>query len=102
MPLESQCVGWHRFLSRTICHPYPYPPPNRVALGKVVASKSNSLQLTLDICPVSKTEPHIQFLFSSGTGAFIQGVTAELPDREFRPSIQTPETFDTGFVLPFT
>ena len=70
--------------------------------AKSLPSKSNSLQLTLDIFPVSKTEPHIQFLFSSGTGAFIQGVTAELPDREFRPSIQTPETFDTGFVLPFT
>jgi len=29
-------------------------------------------------------------------------VTTALPDREYRPSIQTPETFKTGFVLPFT
>jgi len=70
--------------------------------AKSLPSKNNSLELTLDMFPVSKTEPHFQFLFSSGAGAFIQEVTAPLPDREYKLSIQTPETFETGFVLPFT
>jgi len=64
-------------------------------------SKDNSLDLTLDIFPISKTEPRFQFSFSSGTGAFIQEVTATLADREDTPSIETPETFNTGIVVPF-
>ena len=70
--------------------------------AKSLPSTTNSLELTLDIFPVSKTEPNFQFLFSSGSGAFIQEVTTPLPDREYKPSIQIPETFETGFVLPFT
>ena len=70
--------------------------------AKSLPSKNNMLELRLDLFPTSKTEPHFQFLFSSGSGAFIQGVTAELPDREYKPSIQMPETFDTGSLIPFT
>lgn len=70
--------------------------------AKSLPSKTNSLELTLDIFPVSKTEPRFQFLFSSGSGAFIQEVTTDLPDREYKPSIQTPETLETGFVVSFT
>jgi hypothetical protein len=70
--------------------------------AKSLPSKTNSLELTLDIFPVSKTEPHFQFLFSSGTGAFIQEVTTPLPDRQYRPSIQIPQTSETGIVQPFT
>jgi hypothetical protein len=74
----------------------------RLLWAKSLPSKNNTLELKLDIFPVSQTEPHFQLLFSSGTGAFIQGVTAKLPDREHTLSIKAPETFDTGFVLPFT
>lgn len=70
--------------------------------AKSLPSKTNPLELKLDILPISKTEPHFQLIFSSGSGAFIQGVTTSLPDREYTPPIQMPETFETGFVLPFT
>ncbi len=67
--------------------------------AKSLPSKANALKLALDLFPVSKTEPHFQFLFSSGSGAFIQEVTADLPNREYKPVIQTPETFQTGLVV---
>jgi hypothetical protein len=70
--------------------------------AKSLPSKTNSLELTLDVFPVSETEPHFQLSFSSGSGAFIQEVTTAFPDRDYMPSIQMPETFETGFVLPFT
>lgn len=70
--------------------------------AKSLPSKNNTLEIKLDLLPISNTEPKFQLLFSSGTGAHIQGATAELPEREYTPSIKTPETFDTGYVLPFT
>jgi hypothetical protein len=70
--------------------------------AKSLPGKNNTLELKLDLFPISNTEPNFQLLFSSGTGAFIQGATAKLPEREYIPSIKTPEGFDTGFLLPFT
>lgn len=75
---------------------------NELLWAKSLPSKDNTLELTLDLFPISKTEPHFQFLFSSGSGAFIQEVTADLPNREYTPTIQTPKIFNTGVVLPFT
>jgi hypothetical protein len=70
--------------------------------AKSLPSKDNALEIKFDIFPTSKTEPRVQLFFSSGTGAFIQGLTTELPNREYVPAIQTPETFETGLVIPFT
>ena len=70
--------------------------------AKSLPSKENSLDLKFDMLPISKTEPRFQFIFSSGTGAFIQGVTAELADREHIPSIKAPQMFNTAVVVPFT
>ena len=70
--------------------------------AKSSPSKNNTLEIQLDLLPISKTEPRFQLIFASGTGTFIQHATAELPEREYTSSVKTPETFETGSVLPFT
>lgn len=69
--------------------------------AKSLPSKDDKLDLRFELYPTSTTDPHYQVFFSSGTGGFIQALTARLPTREHKPSLQAPETFDTGFVLPF-
>ncbi len=70
--------------------------------AKSLPSKNDSLDLKFDMFPTSKTEPRFQFIFSSGTGAFIQQVTAELADRKYKPTIKAPKILTTGVVVPFT
>jgi hypothetical protein len=69
--------------------------------AKSLPSKNNSLDLTFDLYPTSLTEPHFQFHYFCGSGAFIQNVTAKLADRDYRPPILAPGEFETGLVIPF-
>jgi hypothetical protein len=69
--------------------------------AKSLPTTEKRLQIKFDPLPISKTEPLYQFIFSSGSGAFIGDVTGILPDLDSRPSIQIPERFETGVVLPF-
>src|SRR6266550_7492250 len=69
--------------------------------AKSLPSTEKRLQIKFDLLPISKTEPLCQFIFSSGSGAFIGDVIGTLPNREYKPSIQIPERFETGVLLSF-
>jgi hypothetical protein len=69
--------------------------------AKSLPSREKSIDLALDLFPISQTEPHFRFYFSAGTGAFIHNVTARLVDRDHRPSILAPIEFETGLLVPF-
>jgi hypothetical protein len=69
--------------------------------AKSLPSKNKSLDLRFDLYPTSLTEPHFQFHYFCGSGAFIQNVTARLHDRDYRPLIVAPDEFETGVVISF-
>ena len=67
----------------------------------MAASKDCSIELKLDLMPTSKTEPLFQVHFMATTGAFIQDITAEFGDRDYRPTILTGREFETGVIVTF-
>jgi len=69
--------------------------------AKSLPSKGDALQLRLDLMPISKTEPLFQLHFTVPTGAFLQNVTAEFTDRNYRPKISASIKFETGALVPF-
>src|SRR5258708_2252795 len=67
--------------------------------AKSLPSKDNTLELKLDLLPVSKTEPGFQLMFWCGTGAFIHDVTAKFSDREQVLVVEVSESFETASLL---
>jgi hypothetical protein len=70
--------------------------------AKSLPSKDNSLEVTLDLFPRPDLEHRLfQLSFSSGSGAFIDNVTANFSAPDYRPDTSVPNQFETGVVVPF-
>lgn len=70
--------------------------------AKSLPSKDNSLELQLDLFPRPDLEDGLlQPSFSSGSGAFIENITAKFKDRNYRPTISAPTNFQTGSLISF-